>query len=371
MNLAAGALSFLVMTVYWPGMSGAATAPRWAAMALAAITVLIGPRIRITTAHVAGLAFLAWSGLTLLWSDLPDDGIGALFRLLLLATAFALGSQLASIKPVMIGAALGLAVSSAISIAQWNGWEGLPYHGLPPSGLFYNKNYMAEVAALVTIWLVAERVWWAVPTLLPALILPMARGALIAVAFAGVVLLWRRSRAAAVAGTGVALVAIGYVLLSASFVSANERIAIWRDTFDHLSLFGFGIGSFAETFPTIAHHFQLLTERPAQAHNDFLQVWFETGAVGFAIFIAFIVATMRVPFTAGHLVLAGILIEACFAFPFQMPATAFIGLLVAGHLARDGAGVGDAIARCRTSLHARLSGRARHQRGSRPARAGG
>ena len=29
-----------------------------------------------------------------------------------------------------------------------------------PSGLFINKNFMAEAAALVLIWLIAERVWW-------------------------------------------------------------------------------------------------------------------------------------------------------------------------------------------------------------------
>ena len=173
MNIASGFLAFLVMTAYWPGFSGAATVPRFTAMACASILVLIGPRIALTTAHVAGLLFLAWCAASIGWSDLPDDAIGALFRLLLLTAAFALGSQLGSLRPVMIGAVAGLAISSALAIAQWYGWRGLP-QGVMPAGLFYNKNYMAEVAALVLIWALAERMWLAVPALLPAVVLPMA-----------------------------------------------------------------------------------------------------------------------------------------------------------------------------------------------------
>jgi O-antigen ligase len=353
MNAAAAAVGFLVMAAYWPGISAAAVAPRFAMISLAAVLVLSGPRIRMTAAHVAGSLFLVWSATTLAWSDLPEDGIGAMSRLLLLTAAFALGSQLTTLKPVMLAAAAGLALSSAAAIAQWFGWDGLPQIA-PPAGLFYNKNYMAEVAALVAIWLIAERLWWALPAVLPALVLPVARGALLAGAAACGIMIWRRSRIGAMIGAVVALAVIVVVALSIDPRSGFERTAIWRDTFDHVSLLGYGIGSFAETFPKIAQHFVLVSSRPAQAHNEFLQVWFETGAIGLALMLALFCLLLRTPFTSGHLVITGILTEACLAFPFQMPATAFIGLLVAGHVARGGAGVFSAASDGRIPLHARV-----------------
>jgi hypothetical protein len=353
MNLASGALAFLVMVAYWPGFSGAAIAPRWSAIALGAILVLIGPRIRWTVAHAIGAGFIAWCALSLAWSDQVGDGIGAMFRLLLLATGFILGSQLTTLRPAMMGAAAGLAISSALAIAQHFGWDGV-LQGTRPAGLFYNKNYLAEAAALVMIWAFAERFWWVALGVLPAIVLPVARGALLAVSATAVILLWRRSRAAALGVAGIALAVIGYTLLTASLISVDQRGAIWRDTFDHVSLLGYGFGAFAETFPSIARHFVMIADRPAQAHNEFLQVWFEVGAAGLAVLTAFFATLLRPPFNAAQLVLFGILVEAFFAFPFQMPATAFIGLLAAGHAARDCIGVGDALARGRASLHARI-----------------
>jgi uncharacterized membrane protein YqaE (UPF0057 family) len=51
------------------------------------------------------------------------------------------------------------------AIAQWLGFDGVPQLA-PPAGLFLNKNYMGEPAALLLLALLALRAW--IPALLHA-----------------------------------------------------------------------------------------------------------------------------------------------------------------------------------------------------------
>lgn len=355
-----GILAFLVMLAYWPGISGAAVAPRWAVVAGCLLLVLVGPRLKLTTAHVSALLFAAWCAITLLWTNYPLDGVDALGRLILLAGAYCLGSQIADLRKVMIGAAIGLTVSSVVAIAQVYGIGLIEAPG--PAGLFWNKNYLAEAAALVLIWALASRCWWLIPGLLPAVYLPQARGAWLAIAVTAVLMLWRRSRIAALAGGALALVLIGYAVMSVSLASGTERMAIWSDTASHLSLFGYGIGGFVENFPHIANNFVMATSRPGHAHNEYLQIAFETGLVGVALFSAFIGTLLRGELTPEKLVLIGLLVEAFLAFPFQLPATGFIGAVVAGRIAADRDHIRDAVAGRGVALFAWFFGRSRPYR---------
>lgn len=338
-----GALGFLVMTAYWPDISGAAVAPKWAVMVGALVLVLMGPAIRFTTGHLTALLFAWWCTTSMLWAGYPLDGIDALGRMVLLAGAFCLGAQLQSIRPVMIGSGLGLSVSSALAILQWYGITSI-VDAPGPAGLFLNKNFLAEAAALVIVYAVASRIWWLVLAMLPAVVLPQARGAWLAIAVCAVIMLWQRSRIATIIATALAIAFMGYAVLSVPLFSMTERMAIWQDTAANLSLFGYGIGGFVENFPLIAKQFAMVTSRPRQAHNEYLQVAFETGFVGLALMIPLLVTLLRGPATPVRLVLIAMLVEACFAFPFQMPATGFLGLLVAGHIAAGRISVFDAIA---------------------------
>lgn len=351
--MSAGILAFLVMVAYWPGLSGAAVAPRYAVIALAWALVLIGPRLKLTTGHALALLFAAWCALTMTWAQYPLDGIDALGRMVLLAGAFCLGAQLRDLRSLMIGAGLGISVSSAVAMLQA---AGVPWivEAPSPAGLFYNKNFMAEAAALVAIWAIAARLWWLVPLLSPALLMPGARGALLAVIVTVVLMLWHRSRLAAVLAVVLAITLMGYAVLSVSLASGTERMAIWSDTAEHLSLLGVGLGGFVEYFPKLAHHFVMTVSRPGQAHNEFLQIAFETGFVGIVIFASLIGVLLRGELSPAKLVLIGGLVEAFLAFPFQMPATGFLIAVVAGSLSADRDHVRDAIARCGVALCARV-----------------
>ena len=138
--------------------------------------------IPFTRAHLLGCAFIGWAALSVLWSPQPLYSLNGLWQVVILpAICFCLGSQQRSLRPLFIGAGIGLAVSSAISIGQLAGWIDWPSINIP-SGLFLNKNFMAEAAALVLIWLIAERVWWLAILVAPCVVLAGARGALLALA---------------------------------------------------------------------------------------------------------------------------------------------------------------------------------------------
>ena len=148
-------------------------------------------RVRITFAHAAGLAFIVWCAVTLAWTSSLDDGIGALIELVFIAATFALGSITDDPKPLYLGAAVGIAVSSCAVILEHLQWETLPSYDLP-SGLFYNAVNMGEAAALVVVACAASRLWLGVLAAAPALLLSGSRGAMLAVAAATMCWIWQQ-----------------------------------------------------------------------------------------------------------------------------------------------------------------------------------
>jgi hypothetical protein len=307
-------LAFLASALYWPGIAGAATVPRWALLAFVVPWVL--REQRMSAAHVAGGVFLAWAAMTMVWNPAPLDGIGALLTLLTLACCFLLGNQLTNLRGVIIGAGLGLTVSSAVSVAQYLGFHPVGTYGLV-SGLFVNGNYMAEAAALIVVGAVAERIWWLIPGLLPALFLPDARGAVVATALSLMVhfryvkgIWWLY---------GLMSVCLGLYIAAKGYGSIGERLTIWQETLDGVTIFGQGIGSYWSFFPAYEY-----------AHNEFLHVAFETGIVGLVLFCTFCV-TLAGPMDTARLVLIALFVESCFASPIHWPTTGFISMVAAGH----------------------------------------
>lgn len=354
------ALGFAVMTAYWPGISGATTTPRWTVIAIAVPLLLFcGDRIKVTAAHALGLLFVAWCTLSLTWSASPLDGIDALWQLLLLAGMFALGSDVADFRPVIVGAASGIGISSAVMVAQWLGWIDLPSYHLP-GGMFYNANYAAEAAALVAVACAAHRMWWGASMAAPSLILAGSRGALLAVFAAAAAWLWGRSRWAAIGLLAIMIGASALLASPAGQQSIERRLAIWSDTARDLSIAGHGIGSFRTAFPAHAVKTDLTHERPARAHNEPLDVAFETGLIGLALALTFC-ATLVGPLNPERLVLIALAVECCFAFPLHMPATAFLGMLVAGHAAGRRRCLRSAIVGGRDRLRAWLDTRSRRR----------
>lgn len=326
-----GSVGFMATGLYWPGVFGAATTPRWAAL-FALVPWLIRD-IRLNAANVLGGLLLLWSALSIAWTPAHLDGMGQLFLLLFAATMFLYGQECDDLQPLWIGAGLGLWLSSAVAISQWLGFHPVPelFPDRPPAGLFINGNYLAEAAALVVVGAASARLWWLIPGVLPALLLPHSRAALVAVLAAFLAwLLNARQAFRAIAALVAAVIVAGYVVGDRGMV---ERIQIWESSLFGLSLFGHGLGSFWTLFQSLdlrSHH----DAWPEYAHNEFLHAWFELGIPGLAL-LAGLCFSLTGPVNTERLVLVALIVEACFAFPFHLPATAVIGFIAAGHALRN------------------------------------
>lgn len=340
---AISAVSFLFGVAFIPGILNAGTAGRWAILALVfALAVIHGRVTTWTSGHIFGALLIAWSALSCLWS--PDGwyALDALAKMVLLAAVFCIGAQLPSLRPVYLGLGLALAVNGVVAVAQVMGWTGIAQISIAPGGLFGNKNYLAEAAGLVLLALLGERLWWLAVAVLPALILPGARGALLGVGV-GALMLWPRARYAGLLMLLAAFAAAIVATMLGQSPGVAARIAIWRDAIDGLTFRGHGLGSFYTTFPDVAARADLALSRPEHAHNDLLELAYETGAVGVVLAVAFLVAALLGTQTSvrslrkdegetERAVLVAVLVMACFAFPFHLPVTAALGLLVAGRL---------------------------------------
>jgi hypothetical protein len=325
------ALGFLTAAAYWPGIFSPAVSPRWMVLSVMAPALLLWRQqpVSLTKAHWTGCALIFWAGCTVLWSVSPLDSINGLWQLCILpAVLFCLGSQQSSLRPLFIGAGLGLAVSSAIAVAQILGWDGLTTINTP-AGLFLNRNFMAEAAALVLIWLIAERVWWLAILVMPAIALTDARGALLALGV-GLYLLFLQRQSRLIGGLLAATVALFcHAMFVHGTASMVERGDIWTDATNSWSLFGNGIG----TFGVMTHKMQL-DGIPQHAHNDGLELLCDLGLVGAGLAILF-VRQLVGPLNSARLVLIAFAVEGCFAFPSYLPTTLALAAVAAGAVVRD------------------------------------
>jgi O-antigen ligase len=344
--------AFALMVAYWPGVAGIATTPRWDVAALLSIALFAAPRVRMTAAHWIGLALVGWMLASLIWNDGGADGradgIDAALQMVIAATAFALGSTMLRIDGLLAGAAIGIGVNSAFAIAQHFGYGGIPQHEGCCAGLFFNRNSLAAVAAMVGVGLLTlPRLWVLLPLVLPALILAPSRAAWLAL-----ILGWMAgSRFAWFWAAMAALVGIAVLLFSPLYEvhldpSSNERLMIWHDTIDHLNWFGHGLGAFREDFIKWFHYFDIFARhtRPEHPHNELLGFAFEGGVPAVALLLAFALAIWFAGRERSELgILAGLAVLSMFAMPFHDPATVVLGALCAGYLvggdarSRDGA----------------------------------
>ena len=324
-------LGLLATGAYWPWMWSPAVAPKFVALSIYAPALLLYRQqpIPFTGAHLAGCGLIAWATLSLFWSWVPLYSLNALWLAMILpAICFCLGSQTPQLRPLFIGAGLGLALSSAVSVGQLAGWIDWPTINIP-SGLFLNKNFMAEAAALVLIWLIAERVWWLAVPVMPAIALAGARGALLALGVGLALELWRRP-SWLIGGLLMAdMVLFGAGMVHHTAASTAERFDIWQESVDDLGFLGLGIGSYG-----FMPHQMLPDGHTLHAHNDMLELVYELGMIGLGLGALF-VWELRGPLNSARLVLIVFAVEACFAFPSHLPATMALAALAAGHAVRD------------------------------------
>jgi hypothetical protein len=338
-----------VTAAYWPGISGAGTSPRWIIAAIILPAAGFLPQHgRLTLAHVLGGAFVLWACASFFWSEYPDDTFGALFLMLVLVAAFQVGAALTheQMTGLWLGAAAGLIASDFVAFAQLAGWEG-PLAANVPAGLFLNRNFYGEASALVAVAL------WDSPAGLaavPGLLLTRARGGLLGLAVL-VIPLWRAWRPAGVAFALMTAAAIAWVSFGGpKITSAGDRLAIWRASLALVDWHGHGFGVFRSIAPSVP----TITYRWGHAYNELIEIAVELGWIGAALLGGFYTALMRGPLSRERLVLAALLIEACFDSPLHLPTTAILGTLAAGHLARDLSRARDEAGACGMALRGSL-----------------
>ena len=350
-------VAFLVMVAYMP-VAGNAVALRWGVL-WATIPFLLVTGWRSLPLYVFGVV-LAYPLLSLFWSPLSLDGMSEIMSFTALILAFLIGLQSPSMHQVFRFAAYGIGLSSFIAVLQWLGYDPIINLARFPSGLFLNGNYMAEAAALVIAGLCVlpasqrpkdrespsnSKNWLLIFITLPALLLPLHRGSMIALGIAGMTWLlsilsnnWRWK-----VGVG-ALLTIAIVVLWLNLngfwialpPSIAERLQIYHGAWNGLTWFGHGAGTFHGMFPLFApHDMDTVAARPWNVHNDILELAFEYGV--FAI-IPVVFFGMCLPFASRSplsYVLLVFVVEGFSDFPLFMPATGFLAALCAGHVCRD------------------------------------
>lgn len=285
--------------------------------------------------RLLAIAFLLLAAASLAWTASLPDGIGELWIFLLYAGLFGLGAELRSLKPVYVGLGLGLLVNGPLMWMQVHYGVGWVDQASAPGGLFMRANYAVEAMALTAVGLIGQGVrwWWLAAALIAGTITPLTfgfgRGAFAGTGAAIVVWLWPRYRATAFC---VALAGIALCATQLGTQTVAERFEIWRDTIAGLTWMGRGLGSYFVAYPEHASLKDMLVDRPAHAHNDFLELLFELGPLGLGLFVALLLACLRAPRLTERAVLATFIVEACFAFPLHFPVTGFVAALAAGHL---------------------------------------
>lgn len=330
-----GTYAFFIMIMFWWGVPDASVLPRWSLVALSPALILWMPPSHITLQHLLGLCAIGWAALSLHWSANAYDGVAFVLHMAFLCAVFGLGMRVDNMRPVYIGAGLGLWLSSVSIGFEWFGYHPIQPFVMQNAGLFLNPNLLAEVTALVVVGVVIHKIWWLLPGLIPSLIMPGARGALVAVGLTGSIWLWRKSpkltMAFAVAGL---IVLVLWSIDGGKAMSTNQRLLLTMDNLRCLTFWGFGAGSYDTIFPYCAQSLDIMKYRPISAHNDYLQFLIELG-IGAVLFFALPISCIWGAFKAERYVVIAFMVEALFGFPSYMPATAFMAALAMGHLCRD------------------------------------
>ncbi|MDO9395057.1 MAG: O-antigen ligase family protein [Herbiconiux sp.] len=328
--LATAFLSFLLRsTIGWPGLIAVvATLVVLAALSLAG-------RWRLLDWHgllpVSLLIFLGWCVLTLAWSKYPGTSVNGL--LYLLAYAF-LGVYVAVVRDlIQIVRALGdvlrvlLTASLAIEVAAgllldtrlpFLGITGAIGAGGPIQGLLGTRNMLGFVALLALVTFVIELatrsvrrgvgVFGVVVAVLAVALSgsPVTAGvALVTAVATGILLLLRRAAPETRRGWHFVLLAVSLLGLLLAFLARGRileilstrreftyRLEIWRELarlIDLNPLEGWGWAGFWRSSVSPFFALDVIGNRShTSALNAFVDVWFQAGLIGFAIFVVFV-----------------------------------------------------------------------------------
>lgn len=332
-------MALSLMVVFVPNLTGAAIPSGWLFL-LVVLPWFIWNRVEMGVTHWVALAFFAYALASLWWSPSPFDGVFTIATFLAIGMTFLFG-QRCDLRSVIIGLGLGFIPSLVIGAIQWS------KHDIghdPVTGLFISQSLFGDIAALVLIVAMTQRLWWLVPVLAPAIVMAGTKSPYLVLCVGYVVWAWQNKRRDSAAIAVLFLVfaftvtyAFGYRVSGSSL-----RVEIWERIIPNLTLFGHGAGSFEENFSSVIFS---SSERTANAHNDFLQLTYEFGFAALPLLIA-LTPQLRSPVFAAFTILAFI------QWPLEYPITAFIGALVAGVAYRERCDLRRLRLSSRSGLHA-------------------
>lgn len=331
MNKAFFIFGAILPCVYIAGWTGFSIEANWFMLWALLPLALLSVRINVTPAHAIGATFLVWVALSATWTPGGGWAIEAALKLGAGAAAFMIGAEVEDDEWLWKGLAVGIAVNSGVAIAQYLGW-GMGLTGGTAAGLLFNSNALAEPAALVAfIMLLDGRILWALPAI-PAIVLPGTRAGFAVLAVGVLAWLWSRSRLAAL--SLIAMAALGLATYGPGRVpSTEQRVAIWQDTLSGITALGHGLGSFGREYPHYATRIDVTRERPFHAHSDLLEVTFEFGFLGLALFAALCAACWGSAAQRERICLLPCFALLAFDFPLYVPTTSFIVAFLAGRAA--------------------------------------
>lgn len=313
-------LGLLLAVCYVPGYTGASVPTQWVVLS-AFLPACLWYRSPLTTGHKLFFLWIAYALITLTWVLNPYSAVGALWFLAIWALSYHLGTIITDLRSLWKGLAVGLSVSTVVSVAQ--GLDYSPVESIGPfvsAGLFFNPALLGVISGLVLVALATERLWWYMPPLAINLILSGSRGGLVILAL-GICAIYSRWLAV------TAMIVGGLAFTIFLDPADSQRLQIWGVTLNALTLWGQGIGSFADLY--YVHGPKEMLIRPEYVHNDPLQLVYELGiaaAIPITIFtLALVVARRNFP------IMFAFCACALFFFPLYTPLTAFIGCMVAGH----------------------------------------
>lgn len=315
-ELYAPCIAFLVSVAFWPGISGAATSPRWAiaAVSLGYLDWKLLPFVAFCFFAVDFDSAVHWAivSAAFCWGlshGIHETAVGGISR-----GSEAIAAR-SSIPKIICAYCIGIGCSGLLAACQEFGFDGIPQVA-PPGGLFLNKNFMGEAACLALIASLQYRLWLPALICVPALILSTSRASWIATILSLCCLLPRR--------WALALLSLAVITLFIGWQSGTnlsglgtleQRLWLWNGAAQNLHWFGSG-----------PYDFSTMQYREPNLHNDWLQLIYEFGVIGLIpLIVVFMAGGNGLPFVVALLVIGS------FGFPLQNPATAWFAAFMLGH----------------------------------------
>lgn len=320
------ALLVFVFSVPWQGFADVGSVGTiskvlgFVAVGIAAVAVLLeGVRHRLVEAHVAMIAFTGWSVLSIAWSLFPDDSRSAALTFAQLLVTALLIWEFADSRARLMGvmrAFVAGCVVLAVNVVQQYLALGEEVARIGGSGAHPNDVAFVLCLGIPLAWYLSLRTPYGVELLaargyvllaLYAIVLTASRSALVIAGLALLIVPLSYSRLSAGWRVGLVLLILASFVVAPPFLPERQvdrlatfstelqdgdlsaRAQIWSIALDIMAehpLKGTGVGAGRRL---IAGEYGLAEG----AHNTYLSVALETGAVGLALFGFMLYAIFR------------------------------------------------------------------------------